>query len=706
MTETAAPQELLARARDAASRGDWHQAYDLFVDADACSRLAAPDLAQLAAVAYAAGHIDVTLTGWERAYGQNVRDGDPVSAAAAAIQVAMHLLFDTALMAPVRGWTKRAERLLEGFGETPVHAWLAVARNYERMLSGDFQAAREWARRAIDIGGRLDPGAAAMGRVAEARNLILEGEVVQGLALLDEAAVVTVSGELPPLLTGVVYCELVCALQAVGQYDLAEQWTANMERWRQGQPVGSIHGRCRVHRAEILRLRGSYVEAEREALRACDELRPYLRRELGWPLSELGRIRLRKGDIDGAEEAFLAVHTAGWDPQPGLALVHLARGDVALAAASIRDALAHPLHVPSKELPPHTGLRRAPLLEAQVDIEIAAGNAEVARAAAEELARIAAAFESKVLGAAAVLALGKVQLAEGNAADARDDFETAVQRWNDIGAPCESAIARLALGEAHRALGNETLALMEFRAARATFDELGAVIDAARAARACGDRPRPGAQDVSIAAHPPASPAQPGLAADNLFRREGDYWSVVFEGRTVRLRDLRGMAYLARLLAAPGTDVHVLDLVAGERANDTPASPSTEPGLAFAGAIDAGALLDAQAKESYRRRLSEIEEDIDEARIMHDPERAAQAETERDFLVRELSRAIGLGGRDRRAGAASERARVSVTRALRQALSRIQEHSPSLAQHLDRAIRTGTYCSYLPDPRTPGAWKI
>lgn len=706
MSETAAAQDFLARARDAALRGDWHKAYALFVDADACSRLAAPDLAQLAAVAYAAGHIDVTLTAWERAYGQSVRDGDPVSAAAAAIQVAMHLLFDTALMAPVRGWTKRAEHLLEGFGETPVHAWLAVARNYERMLSGDFQAAREWARRAIDIGGRLDPGAAAMGRVAEARNLILAGEVLQGLALLDEAAVVTVSGELPPLLTGVVYCELVCALQAVGQYDLAEQWTENMERWRHGQPVGSIHGRCRVHRAEILRLRGSYVEAEQEALRACDELRPYLRRELGWPLSELGRIRLRTGDIDGAEEAFLAVHMAGWDPQPGLALVNLARGDVALAAASIRDALAHPLHVPSKELPPHTGLRRAPLLEAQVDIEIAAANAAAARAAAEELARIAAAFESKVLAAAAVLALGKVQLAEGNAADARDNLETAVQRWNDIGAPCEGAIARFALGEAHRALGNETLALMEFRAARATFEQLGAVIDAARAARACGDPPRPGAPDVSVEAHSPASAAGPGLGPDNLFRREGDYWSVGFEGRTVRFRDLKGMAYLARLLAAPGTDVHVLDLVTSERANDTAASRSTEPGLAFAGAIDAGALLDAQAKESYRRRLSEIEEDIDEARIMHDPERAAQAQTERDFLVRELSRAVGLGGRDRRAGVASERARVSVTRALRQALSRIHEHSPSLGQHLDRAIRTGTYCSYLPDPRIPTAWKI
>ena len=192
-----------------------------------------------------------------------------------------------------------------------------------------------------------------------------------------------------------------------------------MERWRPAGAVGSVHGRCRVHRAEILRLRGSCDEAEKEALLACEELRPYLRRELGWPLTELGRIRLLKGDIEGAEEAFLAAHEAGWDPQPGLALVQLAQGDVALAAASIRDALDHPVNVPSKELPPNTELRRAPLLEAQVEIEIAAGDLDRARSAADELEQVAARFESKALAASAALAQGRVRLAAGDAAGAR-----------------------------------------------------------------------------------------------------------------------------------------------------------------------------------------------------------------------------------------------------------------------------------------------
>ena len=122
------------------------------------------------------------------------------------------------------------------------------------------------------------------------------------------AAVAAVSGEIDPLSKGVVYCELVCALQGLSQYDLAEEWTEAMERWCRTNAVGSLHGRCRVHRAEILRLRGACDEAEREALVACEELRPYLRREMGWPLSELGRIRLRKGDIEAgfaeADEIF------------------------------------------------------------------------------------------------------------------------------------------------------------------------------------------------------------------------------------------------------------------------------------------------------------------------------------------------------------------------------------------------------------------
>jgi len=689
----------LERARDAVATGAWQDAYDLLVEADATTPLTGPDAALLAGVAYASGHLDVTIEAWERVHRASAQAGDHLAAAGAAVRVAMHLLFDTALLAPVRAWLTRAERLLEHhLDDTPVHAWLAVVRNYERLLSGDFESARQWARRAIEAGTGRDPAAAAIGRVAEARSLILQGDVTRGLALLNEAAAAAVAGELDPLWTGLVYCEVVCALQALGQYDLAEEWTKAMERWRHGQPVGSLHGRCRVHRAEILRLRGCCADAEAQILMACEELRPYLRREFGWPLTELGRIRFRKGDIQGAEDAFLAAHEAGWDPQPGLALVHLARGDVARAAASIREALDRPSTIPSKEWPPNTELRRAPLLEAQVEIEIAAGDLNRARSAADELGRVAALFQSKAFGASAALAHGRVRLAEGDTAAAGRDFETAAQQWGDIGAPYETALARMGLAHALRAEGKEERALLEFRAARATFERIGALDQQSRAARICGDVV-PAPQTPS---HPPTAAH---LADTAVFRREGDYWSVGFEERTARVRDSKGLQYLACLLANPGRELHVVDLVAAGRA--APHTSLDPTGLRLVPDVgDAGQLLDARAKEAYRRRLAEIEEDIEEARTMGDVPRAAQADAEREFLVRELARAVGLGGRDRRAGSASERARSAVTRAIRQGLARIRTHNPSLGEHLDRTIRTGTYCAYRPDSRVQVGWKL
>ncbi|MGH9132689.1 MAG: transcriptional regulator, partial [Ilumatobacteraceae bacterium] len=462
------------RARSAAARGDWQQAFDLLIEADKHGLLASTELPLLGEIAYAAGNLDVTIEAWERAHAACVEVGDQVAAAGAAVRVAMHLLFDTALMAPVRGWLARAERLLEGRGETPAHAWLAVVRTYERILSGDMPGARPWARRAIEVGSIHDPAAFAIGLVANARLLILDGDVQQGLALLDEAGVATVSGDLDALSTGVVYCELVCALQGLAQYDVAEEWTEAMERWCETNAIGSLHGRCRVHRAEILRLRGACDEAESQALLACEELRPYMRRELGWPLNELGRIRLHKADIAGAEEAFLAAHRAGWDPQPGLALVHLAQGDVATAAAAMKDALDRPTRMPSKERPPNTDLQRAPLLEAQVEIEIAAGDVFRARSAADELELVAARFESKALRAGAAVARGRVRLVDGDAVGAEQSFSEAVRLWNEVGAPYEAAIARMGLAEAHRASGSEHRAVLEFRAARSILDGIEA----------------------------------------------------------------------------------------------------------------------------------------------------------------------------------------------------------------------------------------
>jgi hypothetical protein len=405
-------------------------------------------------------------------------------------------------------------------------------------------------------------------------------------------------------------------------------------------------------------------------------------------LTELGRIRLHKGDVGGAEEALLAAHRAGWDPQPGLALVRLAQGDAVTAAASIRDALAHPARLPWKERPPDNDLQRVPLLEAQVEIELAVGDVDRARSAAAALEVIAARFGSKALLAGATLARARVLLADGDAAGAERSSTEAVRLWSEVGAPYETAEARMALADAHAASGDGHRAALERRAARAVFAAVRA-------------SPR-GAPQAGREGHA-AGDEQPAASA-NVLRHEGDYWTVVFDGSTVHVRDLTGMRHLARLLVAPGREYHVLDLVAAETSRAGRPGSSRAADLPRSVLGDAGELLDARAKDAYRRRLAEIDEDIDAARAVGDADRAAQAETERDFLVRELARAFGLSGRGRRAASASERARAGVTRALRQSIARLGEKHPRLGEHLSRTVRTGTYCGYFPDPRAPGGW--
>jgi len=185
------------------------------------------------------------------------------------------------------------------------------------------------------------------------------------------------------------------------------------------------------------------------------------------------------------------------------------------------------------------------------------------------------------------------------------------------------------------------------------------------------------------------------------FEREGEYWSIEYGEDAFRLRDSKGLGYLAKLLSEPGREFHAMDL-AMERA---PASTAVrrEPDLVAGGPSDAGAVLDTQAKEEYRRRIQDLEEEAEDADAMGDAERATRAREERDFIVHQLAGALGLGGRDRKAASETERFRLSVTKAIRSAIERIAKHSDGLGQHLDRAVRTGTFCMYA--PTESASWK-
>ena len=222
-----------------------------------------------------------------------------------------------------------------------------------------------------------------------------------------------------------------------------------------------------------------------------------------------------------------------------------------------------------------------------------------------------------------------------------------------------------------------------------------------------------GSTDVSHAG-PNVRAVQTGV-----FRKEGEYWTVGYGGKSFRLKDSKGLGYIAHLLRHPAVEFHVLDLaggIAGQR-DDGETSPSAgglprgeedleKAGIHIGSLGDAGEMLDDQAKSAYRRRLSDLREELEKARGAGNVERAERAEQEIEALTRELSRAVGLGGRNRRAVSASERARQSIGKTIKAVLDRIAQSDAALAAILSRCIKTGNFCSYQPDPGFPVAWEF
>ncbi|MCH7838094.1 MAG: hypothetical protein IIC26_06250 [Chloroflexi bacterium] len=324
----------------------------------------------------------------------------------------------------------------------------------------------------------------ALGLEKQGAALVAKGQVTEGLALLDEAMAAAVSGELGSWATGVAYCQLIGTCSSLVDYQRASEWTEALRRWCDRQSIVGFPGICRVHRAEIMRLRGAWAEAEKDARFACDELqRLGSGASAGAAFRELGEIRLRVGDHAAAEEAFRQAHELGLEPQPGLSLLRLAESKVDAAATMIKRALA------DESL---DRLARARLLPAQVEIAIAAGKLETARPATEELEAIAETYGSLALKANAVCSRGALQLAEGDGAASCESLRRGWRLWQEVDAPYEAAQARMLLAQAYRAEGDNEAATLELQSALSTFERLGAVPDARRAAELLGTDTQPG----------------------------------------------------------------------------------------------------------------------------------------------------------------------------------------------------------------------
>jgi hypothetical protein len=352
----------------------------------------------------------------------------------------------------------------------------------------------------------------------------------------------------------------------------------------------------------------------------------------------------------------------------------------------IADAIEHPIDIPSKERPPFGPLRLAPLFDAQTEIAALRGDRPTLAAAATELRAIADRFPSSMLRALAGLAESRLALVDSDPERVVSAASLAVAELHAVGAPFEAAMARLVVADGYESGGHVDQASFERRLARDGLASFGAEMWAERV---------DGLIEPSPNSHHDISDEVVSSTRHAVFRSEGDTRTVGWGTETVVVRDLKGLRYIARLLAEPGREFHAAQLVRLETAGE----PS--------GAVDVGfVVLDDAAKESYRRRLIDIDDDIADARADNDLGRAELAELDREYIVAELRRATGLGGRDRVALDGAERARVSATRSIRYALDRLREHSPDVASHLHQHVSTGTYLCYEPDALRPVEWII
>ena len=473
----------LEAGREAARRHAWRDAYELLRSADADGKLEAEDLENLAEAAYWTGRLEEALALRERAYAAFVEAGETRRAALLAVTLGMDHLVRSA-MSVSSGWIARAERLLGNEAEGVEHGHLALARGITGYSMGDLDAASRELERARDLAARFgDRSLEALAVVFEGNVLVARGRVEEGLALLDEATAAAVGGGLRPLATGIVYCVTIDSCQALGDCARAAEWTDEANRWCDRLDITGFPGACRIHRAQILRLRGEWPEAEEQAVQACEELHDYNRWITAAGFYEIGEIRRRRGDFAAAEEAYRKANELGTDPQPGLALLRLAQGKVEAASTALKRVLA------DESLDP---LGRARRLPAEVEIALAAGEIRRAREAADELEGIADRYRMGArrppsLEGAVQLARGQIGLAEHDWEGAETALRAARETWDRVGAPYETAQARMLLGLVYRGEGDDDGAKEELTAARTTFERLGAALDLQRAAELLGE---------------------------------------------------------------------------------------------------------------------------------------------------------------------------------------------------------------------------
>jgi hypothetical protein len=467
-------EDVLTEGRIAFERHDWERCERLLSAADADGQLAVEDLLTLGEALLWVNRHDESFAVQQRAYQAYVRAGDERRAGFVAVLLTIHYAVRLE-MAVAGGWLAKAHRLLDASPDCHEYGYLAFVHLLEKEAAAEWSAVGELAGRMRELGRtHRDPGLEAMGLAFEGVIATRRGALLDGSRLLDEAMAGAVAGELGMIATGVIYCRMMSTCLALQDYRRAGEWTEVVDRCGHTRGLGGFPGDCRAHRTTVLMKRGEWARGEREALRAFDETQQFDLQHSGAVSYELGELKLRQGDLDGAEEAFVRAHQFGFPPRPGRSRVHLARGDIALATASIEEALAEAASDP---------LTRARLLPAKVEIGLASGDRTAIRAAAEELVETAETFGAPALRAAAALAKGAAAMVGGDPADAARYRTDARNLCLEAELPYEAASSRELLAEAQLSSGRMDSGHLELQAAHASFQRLGARLDVERVER-------------------------------------------------------------------------------------------------------------------------------------------------------------------------------------------------------------------------------
>ena len=462
----------LDRGRAAYASQAWLDAHDSLSAADRSDRLSAPDLDLLATSAYMLGREDEYLVLLERAHGAYLEADEIGRAVRSAVWIGLQFA-QRGEMGRAGGWLARAQRLLDHHPDELERGYLMLSSTFEHEARGELESAARVAGEVVAIAERCgERDLFALAAHLQGQVLIEHGRLRDGLALLDEAMVPAAAGELSPIVTGIVYCGVILACQNAHEVRRAREWTGALSKWCEGQPeLVAFTGRCRIHRAEIMQLGGLWSDALAEARRAHDRCiegqNELAAGEAAYREAEIHRLR---GEQKAADRAYREASRRGREPQPGLSLLRLAQGESAVAATMIRRALAE------TEQP----VGRVDLLPACVEIMLAAGELEEARAACRQFDRLVDADEGSALAATLAHAQGAVDLAGDDPDSALPALRRSARLWHELDAPYEVARARELVGLACRALGDEEGARLELEAASLSYQGLLAAPDIAR----------------------------------------------------------------------------------------------------------------------------------------------------------------------------------------------------------------------------------